>query len=235
MDKDITEKKDADNFSESERFYDKVEPESTRDVRRKGAGFDTLGNILRGLKELAFGNGFNIVNRPGRKIDAKAKVQTGLVNVKNMFEMFYNSMSSDGIQGITIGRRGDGEMSNTNLIQIEANHTSSIGTAEGRTNGYIKLRLTRDGVTPTSDRSGVNILDPGSVSNGFVGVAIQVVGQGANGGVVISHITNKADSPTTTVPYILVDKDGIQMLNLPTSNPGGSGRVWKNGTVLNIT
>ena len=227
---------EVEQFTEGERFYKVVDPESTRDVRRKGAGFDTLGNFVRGLKELAFSNGFQMVNRPGRKINPTEKLATGLVNVKNAFELFYTKMSDDGIQSLIFGRQGDGKSRFTNLIDFAATHNTKIGSKEGRNNGYIKLRVTRDGENPVSDRSGVNIYDPGTVNDvGLEGTVVQIVSSGANGGIAISHIAEKEDNPTSGVPFILVDVDGIQMFNLPTSNPGGSGVIWKNGNVLNIT
>jgi len=227
---------EVEQFTEGERFYEVVDPESTRDVRRKGAGFDTLGNFVRGLKELGFSNGFRMVNRPGRKINPAEKLATGLVNVKNAFELFYTKMSDDGIQSLIFGRQGDGKSRFTNLIDFAATHNTKIGSKEGRNNGYIKLRVTRDDENPVSDRSGINLYDPGTVNDvGLEGVVIQLASQGANGGIAIAHIANKEDSPTGSVPYILVDVDGIQMFNLPTSNPGGSGVIWKNGNVLNIT
>lgn len=229
---------EEEQFVEGERFFIETDPEATRDVRRKGAGFDTLGNILRGLKELSFSNAFKIVNRPGRKINPAEKLATGLVNVKNAFELFYAKISNEGIQSIIFGRQGDGNYRFTNLIDITATHNTAIGSKEGRNNGYIKLRVTRDDENPESDRSGVNIYDPGTVNDvGLEGVVIQVVGQGKNGGVVISYITDKANSPTSGVPYILVDSDGIQIfggvqfVNLPVGNPGGpSGRLYRDST-----
>lgn len=227
---------EIETFKDGERFYDEVNIESTRDVRRAGSGFDTLANILRGIKELGFSNAFKIVNRPGRRVDANKKLETGLVNVKNAFEMFYAQKSDDGINTIVLGRQGDGKFRNTHLIDVNATHNTTIGSKEGRNNGYIKLRVTRDEENPESDRSGINIYDPGTVNDvGLSGVVIQIASQGTNGGVAISHIVNKEDSPTGSAPYILIDSDGIQMLNLPTSNPGGSGILWNSSGTLRIT
>lgn len=232
---------EAEQFVEGERFFVETDPEATRDVRRKGAGFDTLGNFVRGLKELGFSNGFRMLNRPGRKITPTEKLATGLVNVKNAFEMFYTKMSDDGIQSLIFGRQGDGKSRFTNLIDFAATHNTKIGSKEGRNNGYIKLRVTRDDEDPASDRSGVNVYDPGTVNDvGLEGVVIQVVGQGKDGGVVLSYITDKANSPTSGVPYILVDGDGIQFINLPVGNPGGaSGRLYRestsSGSLIRIT
>ena len=215
----------------------KKEPTTKLTHRRKGAGYDNLGNIFRGIKEFAFSNGFRIINRPGRTIEEEEKLSTGFINVKNAFELFYDKVSNEGIQSIVFGRQGDGESRHTNLVDISATHNSTIGSKEGRNNGYIKLRVTRDDENPVSDRSGVNVYDPGTVNDvGLSGVAIQIVGQGTNGGgVVISNIVDKEDSPTSGVPFILVDSDGIQMYNLPTSDPGVAGAIWRSGGDLRIS
>lgn len=234
--KEIKLKNEIETFKEGERFYKETDIAATRDDRRAGGGFDTLANILRGLKQLGFSNAFRMVNRPGRRVDEKKKLQTGLVNVKNAFEMFYADKSDDGLNTIVLGRQGDGKFRNTHLIDINATHNSTIGSKEGRNNGYIKLRVTRDEENPVSDRSGVNIYDPGTVNDvGLEGVVIQVVGQGTNGGVALSYISDKEDSPTSGVPFILIDADGIQMFNLPTSDPGTAGAIWRSGGDLRIS
>lgn len=229
-------KNEIETFAEGERFYQETNIESTRDDRRAGAGFDTLANILRGIKQLGFSNSFRVVNRPGRRIDARKKLETGLVNVKNAFEMFYADKSDDGLNTIVLGRQGDGKFRNTHLIDVNATHNTTIGSKEGRNNGYIKLRVTRDLEDPESDRSGINIYDPGTVNDvGLSGVVIQVASQGTNGGVAISHITDKEASPTGSQPYILVDGDGIQMVNLPTSDPSVAGTIWRSGGDLRVS
>lgn len=246
MQKDITEKLDVENFAENERYYEKVELETTRDTRRKGAGLDTLANIIRGIKQMFFSNGFVIVNRSRTPIDNRKKVETGIVYVKNLFEMYFKDPSDDGLQTITIGRN-NGELddiAHTNLVQLYANHNTTIDSAEGRLNGLVRMQVGRDGNVVASNRSGVWVYDAGTLDSRFTapativttpieGVVVHLVGQGADGGVIISHIDNLGDE-ASSAPCIVIDKDGVKMRNLPTVNPGISGTIWRNGSVLNI-
>lgn len=200
--------------------------QSERGDRRKGGAWDTLARILRGTVQIGWNNGFMIKNRPGRKIDEAQRRSTGLVKVKNMFEMFYQNETTDGINGIMIGRQGDGRYRNTNLIEFSANYDPEIGSKEGNTNGWVKLRTTRKDYDLSSDNSGISVFDVGSTIVEFEGVGVRVIGQGANGGVSIAWIDKRSD---TMNARIFINANGIQFLNIPTSNPGGSGRIWRDG------
>lgn len=206
--------------------------------RRRGRAFDMLAGVARDVRQLFFRNDFVITNRPGLPINASEKLITGLVKVKNAFEAYFlkPTNADDGINSIIIGRHGEGTYRNTSLIELSANAVTEIRDNEGNTNGWVKLRVTRDGENPASDRSGVSVFDPISRGVTTPGVIVHIVGQGDGGGVVISHIANReSNPPQSTYPFILVDIDGIQFFNLPTSSVGlAIGTVYSDAGTLKI-
>lgn len=229
-------KDEVEPFVEGERYRKEVTPEATRDVRRKGAGYDTLGNILRGLKEFKFVNSFVFRNRPGRPVDNDEYLSTGLLPFQSMFEFFFEKRARSGnLNGITIGRQGDGRFRNTNYVQIEADHDTDIGDSRGYVNGVIRGRVSRDGSDDT-DRSGLYIFDRGSESATREGTVNWFVAAGEGGQVRLSYMPDKDGNPVTDATFdIYISSDGITLFGVPTSNPGGSGRVWNDSGTLKIT
>lgn len=229
-------KNEVEPFVEGERFYETVTPEATRDVRRNGAGFDTLGNVLRGLKEFRFVNSFLSRNRPGRPVDDAEYLSTGLLPFQSMYEMFFQKRANaKNLNGITIGRQGDGKFRNTNLVQIEADHDTDIGDSRGYVNGVVRGRVSRDGADDL-DRSGLYIFDRGTESSTREGTVNWLVAAGEGGQVRLSYMPNKNGNPLSDATFdVYVSSDGITLFGLPTSDPGGSGRVWNSAGTLKIT
>jgi hypothetical protein len=217
----------------------KQKPTEQRKHRRAGSAFDTLAHVLRDIREIIFKAGFVVRNRNG--LGEVASGATGFVPVKNMIEMYYTENGGDKVNGVMIGRQGDGESRNTSLIELSANANPDLQNLElGYSNGMVKLRATRDGINPELDRTGVSVGDPIAFGTGDLpeGVTVHIVGNGEYGGVVISHTSNRGDSPTSEATggrYILITDEGIHIRGLDDSNPGGSGRLWKDGTTLRIT
>jgi hypothetical protein len=112
-----------------------------RDTRRRGGFFDPLARVLRGVQDIQFKNKLIMRNRPGKDLPPIPKQESGLVFFRNMFEVFFKELDepTEGLNGITIGREGDGKSRHTNLVQIEAKHNSTVGSAEGRNNGIHSL------------------------------------------------------------------------------------------------
>lgn len=219
---------------------DKYYPqEENRTHRRRGRTFDMLAGVARDVRQFFFQNDFVITNRPGKlsglKVSAEEKLRTGFVKVKNAFEAYFQTPTEDGINSMMLGRHGEGTYRNTNLIELSANAVSKISSNEGNTNGWVKLRVTRDSENHAVDRSGVSVYDPISRGVATKGVIVHVVSQGDGGGVVIAHIDEREDNPTLARPLILVDRDGIQFIGLPTSSAGlPSGGVYNSSGTLKI-
>ncbi len=198
-----------------------VDTEKTH--RRKGGAFDVMGRVFRNVTEFVFQNSFLMRNRPGESLSSEEKSsETGRVNVKNTFEAYYTESDPDKINIIILGRKGNGLFRNTNLLELAARYQSSIGSKEGLTNGWLKMRVTRDDEDPAVDRSGVSVFDVGSVVETFNGISCQIVGQGPQGGVVISHVNNKDVNPNSSAATarIVVTENDISMYGLPTSASG---------------
>lgn len=229
--------------------------ESGRSHNRRGGLFHNLARIARNVTEIIFKNGFTIRNRPGRPVDNDEFLATGLLPYQSIYEMFFNERAKNqNLNGISIGRQGDGLFRNTNTILLEADHSSEIGTAFGYTNGIIRGRISRDGSNDT-DRSGLYIFDRGTESPNGRGVVNWLVGTGASGEVRLTYMANKDDNPFTQALFdiyvgpsgitfyqggltevLKVDTDGnIQMPNLPISAPSGSHKLWKDSGTLKIT
>jgi len=210
------------------------EEETERGDRRKGGAFDTLARILRGVVEVGFSNSFLIRNRPGRPVNRDEYVSTGLLPFQSMFEMFFRRRAKNSsLNGITVGRQGDGRFRNTNYIQLEADHDTDIGDSLGYVNGVIRARVSRNEGDET-DRSGLYVMDRGTESSSREGTVNWLVGAGEGGQVRLSYMTNKNDDPLNDAIFDLyLSENGFTFFGLPTTAQA-SGRVWNNGGVLNI-
>lgn len=112
----------------------------------------------------------------------------------NVLELF--ALNNDpNLNFIFIGRMGDGEERNLALLELTVKHRSALATDRGLINGVMRLRATRDDEDPDVDNAGVTVADSGALVTNAVGVTVRVVGQGAQGGVTISHIANIGDDP----------------------------------------
>lgn len=208
-------------------------------ARRRGGFFDSLAHVLRDVREIVFKNGFLIKNRPG--LGKEASGTTGFVPVKNMVE-FANITPPEGkLNAIVVGRSGDGENRNTNLIELSATAQPEHQNLElGYSNGVVKLRAVRAGENPPVDRAGVTVGDVMGFQTGNLahGVIVHVAGHGEDGGVVLSHITNRADNPSSGATggrRIMILDYCIRITGLPTSSSGlPSGALWRDGTTLRI-
>lgn len=215
---------------------DQIEAETIDDVeefergeRRYGSAFDTLLQVGRGTKELRFTNDFTIKNRP--------KLGDSPVRIKNMWEGYYNKPADDGINAIVLGRKGDGNFRNNHLIELAAKHSSPMSNDQGINNGAIKLRVTRDDEDPDFDNVGILVADTGTINKGHDGVTIRLVPLGANGGLLIGHTEDREVLPSIAsgIPIMIVDRDGIQYFNLPTSEPAFGDVMWNDDGILKLS
>lgn len=207
--------------------------DTERTHRRKGAAFDRLAHIWRDVRSFIFQNDFTINNRPGRELTEEGR-ERGFVFVRNMFEMFFRTPSTDGINGVTIGRQGDGLNRNTHLVQIEPDHRTEIGHTQGYVNGIFRVRTSRDG-QDEDNRSGLYIMDAGTEREGFEGTVTQLVASGSEGEVRLTYNHNKEDAPGNGVYDIYISRRGILMYGLPTS-PAGllPNTLWRDGDTIKI-
>lgn len=203
--------------------------------RRMGAAFDILAKTLRKVVLIVFGNGFTIRNRPGLNIDRSRSLQTGLVDVKSMMEMYYEQESLNGINAVVVGRTGNGDKRNMHFFDISADHRTEMGDSLGYVNGVIRARVSRDGVDETI-RDGLYIMDRGTESASRSGSVDWLVAAGEGGQVRLSYMPNRDGNPLTDAIYdVYVTANGIFMFGLPTSSAGlSAGAIWNNAGVLTI-
>ncbi len=218
---------------------EQIQPTTDKTNKRRGSAFSTLAHVFRDVRELVFTTGFLMRNRPG--LGKVGSAATGFIPVKNMFEAYYDESATGKVNGIIIGRMGDGEKRKTNLIELSANCDTTQKNLElGYNNGVVKLRVTRDGENPPVDRSGVTVYESQGLATGDQpeGVAVHVVGNGTNGGVIISHITDKSDNPNSGATggrRIAIYNDGIYFYGLPTASTGlSTGAIWNDAGTLKI-
>jgi len=152
----------------------------------------------------------------------------------NVLELFSpnNNPSSN---YIFIGRRGTGDQRNIRVVEIAPDHRTAVGDSEGYINGIFRVRVSRNGVD-TDYRDGLYVFDRGSESSSRSGTVNWLVAGGEGGQVRLSYMASREGNPLTDALFdIFVSSEGISFFGLPTSNPGGSGKVWKDGTTLRIT
>ena len=203
--------------------------------RRMGAAFDILSKTLRKVVLIVFGNGFAIRNRPGLNIDRARYLQTGLVDVKSMMEMYYEAESTNGINAVVIGRTGNGEKRNLHFFDISVDHRTEIGDSLGYVNGVARIRSSRDGADETI-RDGLYVMDRGSESASREGSVPWLVAAGEGGQVRLSYMPNRDGNPLTDAVYdVYITANGIFMFGLPTSATGlSSGAIWNSAGTLKI-
>lgn len=152
----------------------------------------------------------------------------------NVLELFSPNNDPD-TNFIFIGRMGTGEERNISVVEIAPDHRTNVGDSEGYVNGIFRVRVSRDGVNGDY-RDGVYIFDRGTESSSREGTVNWLVAAGEGGQVRLTYMAERDGNPLTDALFdIYISSTGITFFGLPTSNPGGSGRVWNNAGVLNIT
>lgn len=181
--------------------------DSSRDQKRLGKSFNPKGTVFSNID---MGSGFVLNNRPGI-LGAILGVATGFVKVNSIFESFFKTKAKDSINAVIVGRQGNGESRFANSIELSANCNLDIeNLALGYNNGIIKLRVTRDGVNPPVDHTGVTVADINSLFSDpdTEAVVNRIVGYGTNGGVTLAHVDDRADLPYTGGPRFVVNNSG---------------------------
>lgn len=136
---------------------------------------------------------------------------------------------------VFIGRRGTGDERNIRVIEMAPDHRTDVGDAEGYINGIFRVRVSRDG-EDLDYRDGVYIFDRGTESSTREGTVNWLVAGGEGGQVRLTYMANRDDNPLTQALFDLYISDqGFTFFGVPTSNPGGSGRLWSDGGTLKIT
>lgn len=194
--------------------------------RRRGGAFDMLARVLRNINTIMFGTGSVINDRPGVK--EAGGFTTGFVNSQSVLEIYQEVIPKENnYDFITIGKKATQEKTNTNYIDISVNAKSNeISPA----NGTVALRLTRDSTQYSNAKIALYEASNYSALGGSNGARTEITGEGTGGGVQLTYVVDGA-----IVYAFVLDKDGIQLYGLPTSNPGGSNKLWSDGGTLKIT
>lgn len=134
-----------------------------------------------------------------------------------------------------IGRKGTGEERNIRVVEVAPDHRTAVGDADGYLNGIFRVRVSRDGVDDDY-RDGVYIFDRGTESSSRSGTVNWLVAGGEGGQIRLSYMANRDDNPLTQSLFDLyISSVGFTFFGVPTSNPGGTGRLWSDGGTLKIT
>jgi len=145
----------------------------------------------------------------------------------NVYEMYFNKEAYEHSKHnyVFVGREGTGEYPNTNYIEMTANQDDS---KEGAVqNGTVNMTVIEDGefdgaIPQVSVRGGKQY----GVSDGtFV-----LITASEGGGVYIGSAYNGEYKQT-----LVIDGDGGIYADLPTSDPGGTNRLWRSGNDVRIT
>lgn len=152
----------------------------------------------------------------------------------NVLELF-SPNNDPNTNFVFIGRMGTGQERNISVVEIAPDHRTDTGDADGYVNGIFRVRVSRDGVD-ADYRDGAYVFDRGTESASREGTVNWLVAAGEGGQVRLSYMPNRDGNPLTDAIFdIYISATGISFFGLPTSNPGGSGRVWNSAGVLHIT
>lgn len=152
----------------------------------------------------------------------------------NVLELF-SPDNAPNTNFVFIGRMGTGAERNISVIEIDPDYRSAVGDSAGYINGVFRVRTSRDG-QDNNFRDGLYVMDRGTESASRNGSVEWLVAAGEGGQVRLSYMPNRDGNPLTDSIFdIFVSSVGISVFGLPTSTPGGSGRLWNNAGVLNIT
>jgi hypothetical protein len=196
--------------------------------RRRGSAFDTLANVFRNVKELVFQNNVLMRNRPG---------ESNEFDVENVLEVLANKPPAKGkLNFFYFGRRGIEDQNGdakryVNYQEMSSNADTSLPDSRG--NGQARMNVSVNG---NENTSGVAIFYGGVAQAGRTGIRASMIGEGDNstadlGGAQIVYINTSNGS----FKGIAVDKEGIQMVGLPTSPTGlEPNTIWNDGGTLKI-
>ncbi len=192
------------------------------------------GEIIGDTSRIVFTHGSA---KRGETVDSGFILQKRALSTNtydNVLELF-SPDNTPNTNYVFIGRMGTGAERNISFIEIAPDHRTAVGDAKGYVNGIFRVRVSRDGVD-ADYRDGVYIFDRGTESSSRSGTVNWLVAAGEGGQVRLTYMANRDDNPLTQALFdIYVSATGISFFGLPTSNPGGSGRVWNNAGVLSIT
>jgi hypothetical protein len=136
---------------------------------------------------------------------------------------------------IFFGRTGTGLERNISVIEMAPDHRTDVGDSNGYVNGIFRVRVSRDGVDEDY-RDGLYIMDRGTESSSREGTVNWLVAAGEGGQVRLSYMANRNGNPLTDALFDLyLSSSGFTFFGLPTSNPGGTGRLWNDAGTLKIT
>lgn len=199
---------------------------NTIEHRRRGGAYDTLAKIFRNVNTIMFGT-YTVVNdRPGVQDPSQVANPNLFAVSRSVFEIFQQKDSAqDEVNLMYLGRKGTGRSRYTNQLLLSAN-AKSTDTKIG--NGLVGLELSRDGVVYSNSQ--ISLYETSNYS-GVAGARALINGEGPGGGVQLSYY----DASGNFLYAFVLDVDGIQLYGLPTSNPGGSNKIWSDGGTLKIT
>lgn len=160
--------------------------------------------------------------------------------VDNVITMSFNDIKESRLNHIFLGHESRAGNYNCSVIGATAIHKKDVPLQENGliipNNGRIDLNvidedyLDSDGVNTSQITPNIAIYPTGQVIPGGKGIRTQMFGNGEDGGTVIGHFTDAGN-----LKFIFVSKNNIYISDLPTSDPGEEGALWKDGTTLKIS
>jgi hypothetical protein len=197
--------------------------------------YSRQGKLVGDTSRLIFTHGSGEdggVIRSGFVLQKRALVGNTYDNVLELF----SPNNAPNTNYVFIGRKGTGEDRNIRDIDFNVNHVTSIGNADGFTNGVFRVRVSRDG-EDSELRDGLYIIDRASVdASSNDGSLCWLVGGGPNGQIRLTYIADRSTNPSSATIELQVGSAGVRMFGLPTSSVGlPSNTVWNDAGTLKIT
>ena len=207
--------------------------------RRKGGAFDMLARVLRNIKKISFGTGTIMEDRKGVDRPSDVVNTAGFTDARSVFEIYQDKDVLNKKNLMYFGLKGTGANRLTNQIEFGVNAKSGEDSTVG--NGVFVIGVSRDGVKyPLSQislfdsisRTPSNSTEKTAFEQKSTNATMAV--EGEYGELALAHAEIVNGSPVINTA-ILLTKDSIQIIGLPTTNPGIGGKIWNDGGTLKIT
>lgn len=207
--------------------------ETIREMEARLAGYQ---DVLRTEKDIILKKNFVVENRKAQKTGINEIILDP--DVDNVVLQYFNHRKPRGLNHIFLGTASrEGKNFNNTFQAVAIKNDDAPNIPNNGTIQFILLRddyLKKDGTMDTT-KSFPQIFIAPTEHYGFPdkGEIVGVSGSGVGGFAQLTYM--ESPTKTETLKGVIIDKDGIKLSTLPTSDPGITGVIWRDGNTLKIS